>query len=490
MFDLAREQTVGPDQLMELARLSQDSGYDSLGLYLEHRFAYPSVPWAHGLYALTPESVLRVRSEFPSLKIVPFLNVLGHMEGFLRCEPGESLRESSFGGMMGCPSRLDFRKLTKSLVDDIIQCFDSEIIHLGGDEAWELSNCPVCAQTDKPEIYSRHMTPLIEQVLSASRQPAVWGDMFIEHPEILAEIPKQTLVFDWQYRTGLSNSAPSLAAHGHALVGCPTLHVYDAMWVHLKESETNVRQVAFDVKSMNLEGTCLTTWECGLFGAYDTLFPAIEWASNVMDNPSWGTRLVDAYSDHREFAELMGIELNSLGGQFSFDGHRNRLKCRLLAYGNPFLAWKHHGEELAGEAGDKALELSQRAIDCSTGEEFKGVAIFVRTSVEIVRMMEAAKRWYAEGEPDKAVRALSPIRHAFDTLETVARRTRARIGGSLADIERCGLAKRHVETVIHRIRQYGRGELGYVPSFDTLVQTVFVPYDQGCWHRVNKWGCD
>ena len=120
----------------------------------------------------------------------------------------------------------------------------------------------------------------------------------------------------------------------------------------------------------------------------------------------------------------------------------------------------------------------------------KGVAMFVRGAVEFVRMSEASHCWYAQNEPEKAIKALAPARHCFDTLETLARRTYKRIGGSLADIERCRIARDHVERVILRIQKYGRGELGYLPSFDTLTHTRFVPHDQACWWGVNKWGDD
>ena len=48
MYDLAREQTPTLDVLDRLCRLSLDAGYNALGLYLEHRFAFPSLPWAAG----------------------------------------------------------------------------------------------------------------------------------------------------------------------------------------------------------------------------------------------------------------------------------------------------------------------------------------------------------------------------------------------------------------------------------------------------------
>ena len=45
-YDLAREQAPTLEHLDRLCRTTQEAGYDALGLYLEHRFAYASAPWA------------------------------------------------------------------------------------------------------------------------------------------------------------------------------------------------------------------------------------------------------------------------------------------------------------------------------------------------------------------------------------------------------------------------------------------------------------
>ena len=54
-----------------------------------------------------------------------------------------------------------------------------------------------------------------------------------------------------------------------------------------------------------------------------------------------------------------------------------------------------------------------------------------------------------------------------DALRARARRSHERIGGSLADAERCRLAIKHVDEVIVRIRNYGRRQLGYLPARHT-----------------------
>lgn len=489
MLDVAREQSPTLDHLYQYAALTQEAGYDAIGLYLEHRFAFPSAPWAHGSECVTPAMVAALRSEFPSLQIVPFVNLLGHMEGFLYTEEGKAFAEERFAGMQACPCNPKFVSFAERLLDDTLACFDSPMIHIGGDETWQLGKCPRCAEKSKAELYGEHFGPLARRVVEAGRAPAVWGDMFLEHPSALEAMPAETVIFDWQYFGGLEESASVFAERGFRVVGCPTLHVYNAAWFHLAKSEENVRQVARD--SAALHGFCLTTWESGLLGAYDTLFPAIRAAGALAANPD-GAGFLEAYareSDmHGEWARLMGVELESLGGMFGFSGHRHKLKSRVLMYNNPFLAWMHHAEELCGPIGDKALQTVEIANHVAPTEAEKGVCIAVRGMVEFVRIAEEARLLYAAGEPEAAIGKLTATRTTFDTMMRVARRSHERIGGSLADAERCRLAIRQVDEVIVRLRNYGRGQLGYLPAWEVLTHPNFVPHDQGCWWLVNKWG--
>ncbi len=497
MYDLAREQAPTLDHLMGLAAVSLDAGYDGIGLYLEHRFAYPGLPWARGTQALTPDTVRRVRSEFPSLQVVPFVNLLSHVEGFLYSQGGQGLREGAGHGMQACPSRPETTAFAQKVLDDTLAVFDSEIVHIGGDETWQLGDCPECraraeASTEdgKADLFAAHYAPLAQRVVAAGRRPAVWGDMILAHPAAGAAFPKETLIFDWQYFGGVAETAPRLAAHGHEVVACPTLHVYDAAWMHTGPSEENVRRVSRDALDLGLAGVCLTTWEAGLFGAYDTVLPAVAWARTAMDDPDGAPSMLEAYGESAEWARLMGEGLAELGGVFAHDGHRSRLKSRFLLFADPFSLWRHHGAELAGEAGRAAVALCEKAAFFATDEAQRGVTAFVRGAVEFCQLTDRAAVHYAEGRPEKALAALAPLRHLFDTLERVARDTHRRIGGSLADGERCGRARERLEEVMRRVQKYGRGELGYLPAFDVLTHPRWVPYDQACWWLVNRWGCE
>lgn len=496
--DLAREQTPTLDHLRALCRLSLDSGYNGLGLYLEHRFAYASAPWAQGTACVTPDHIRQLRAEFPDLQLVPFLNLLGHMEGFLYTERGHRFAEERFKGMQACATNGEFVRLAEGLVDDAIAAFDSEIVHIGGDETWQLGACPSCrdagqtldAKDPKAGVYRTHFGPLAERVLKAGRRPAVWADMLLEHPRALEAIPHETLILDWQYFKGPGETSKLIVDQGFEVVCCPSILTYDATWMHLPQSQSNIADHIREANELNSAGICVTTWECGLFGNYETLFPAIKEAGRAIARGGQPDLLAGYGAEspaHAEWAELMGSELQRAGGLFAFDGMRSSLKSRLLLYSNPFLAWMHHAEELCGSVGDAALKTIDQAIACAPNGAMRGVSEFARGAIDFVRFAEQAHQAYAQGLPGLAVSALAPTRQTFDNLAKIARATQLNSGGSLADIERCRIAKEHVERVIQRIRNYGDGSLGYLPSFQMLSHPKFVPHDQAGWWLVNDW---
>jgi hypothetical protein len=649
-YDLAREQAPTLDHLRTFCDVTRAGGYNAIGLYLEHRFAYPSTPWAHGKGCVTPEMVRTLIEEYPDLQIIPFVNLLGHMEGFLYTENGARFAEERFKGLQADPTNPDLVRLAEAIIDDTLTIFTSEIVHIGGDETWQLGVGEGSRQRvaeyereagvdGKARLYGDHFGPLARRITDAGRRPAVWGDMFFDHPTALDLIPRDVVIFDWQYFRGPSHTSRLFRERGYDVVYSPALHTYNATWLHLPQSEENVREHAVAAVNDGAYGVCVTTWELALFGNYETILPAIRASGQMLraaeeagadalpnpngadlaqtfltDVPATSEKVVDFDPAHRiltrfldvqahrgeisrqgdaftvtyyypnrsesigelsleqgesillrlahmagmdpdrwheerqgivggtyagvryeihvtstptdlgpsfsfrttplpngatyaayrqapnflkayleegetyeEFARLMGIELLDAGTPFAFTGIRSAMKCRMLLYSNPFLFWLRNRDEILGEAGDKALDVLERAISVSPDSAYRGCAEFARLSIEFVRHTEDARRLYAAGLPGEAAAALIACRQVFENLIRIAKATNLRIGGSLADVERCVAAREHVERVMRRVREYGDGVLGYLPSFETLSHPKFMPNDQANWWLINRW---
>ncbi|MBX3117823.1 MAG: family 20 glycosylhydrolase [Fimbriimonadaceae bacterium] len=538
-YDLAREQAPTLDHLRDFMRLTEDAGYNAFGLYMEHRFAYPSTPWAHAKGCVTPEMVKTLQEEFPNTPIIPFINLLGHFEGMIYTEHGKRYREALLQGMQACPCSTDFIQLCETLVDETIQIFDSEIIHIGGDETWQLGQCEICkakverdnalGKDGKAMLYGSHFGPLAHRVLQKGRRPAVWHDMVLEHPAALEFLPKETLIFDWQYFNNCTETSRQFKERGFDVVCCPSIHTYNSVWCHLPQSEQNVADAVASADEVGAYGVCVTTWECGLMGSYGTILPAIKAAGEMLGNDNHQSTIANLQSDSpspnpsliksptltregnpenyftltdapqmlaayaevgesdAEWARLMSVELPKVGGVFGFSKTRSSLKVRLLLNANPFLCWMHHHEELCGLKGDEALAILDRAAHFAPNPSMRGITEFVKLTIDFVRFAEQARQAYAQGIPGVAVASLAPCRQVFEHLEKVAMAANINWGGSLADIERCRIAHEHVERVIKRIRDYGDGSLGYLPAFEILTHPKFVPHDQASWWLINRW---
>jgi len=530
MYDIAREQSPDRETLDRMADLSMSAGYNALGLYLEHRFAYPSMPWIAGKGAVTPEDVAWLQDRYPDLQIVPFLNLLGHCEGMIYSEPGVKYGCERFKGMQADPTNDAFVELCHRIVDDAVSIFKSDLIHLGGDETFQLGKGASSEarvrqyESDghadgKAALYGAHFGPLAEKVLKAGRTPAVWGDMYYDHPLALEAMPKETVIFDWQYFRTAEHTADRFRDAGFKTVLCPAIQTYSAVWCHLPQSERNVTECAEAAVRRGDYGVCLTTWECGLFGNYETILPAIKASGRILSETTAGDpptkpaeyptglggheaileyqkatsapQFLKAYMElgenTEEWARLVGCELQSAGEFFAYSGHRSHIKSRLLMYSNPFLLWLRDREVILGEAGKRAYQILDTAVVFAPDAAYRGVTEFGKLAIEFVRYAEEAHQFYAEGEVGKAITALTVCRQVFEGLERIAKGTNARIGGSLADIERCIAAREHVEKVIRRVKTYGDGSLGYLPSFETITHPKFIPHDQANWWLINDW---
>lgn len=546
LYDIAREQSPTYDVMRRMCDVTLEAGYNAIGLYLEHRFAYPHAPWAQGSGALDGRTIQRLQDAYRELQIVPFINLLGHFEGILYTEPGSHFAEERFRGMQADPTNEAFVEFAQAMLDDTIATFRSEIIHIGGDETMQLganarSRQAVldyersrASETDgKALLYGNHFGPLAHHVLQAGRRPAMWGDVLLEHPQAIELIPRETLIFDWQYFGDPARTAARFLEVGFEVVLSPTLHTYNASWMHLSQSEENIRQHARAAAEVGATGICVTTWECALFGHYETLLPAIRAAGRMIAEApsSAGTgdsaepiaprtepeasggqpmkilpadereryatlressSFLEAYHyrspRYAEWAELMGSRLQDAGGIFAFNGRRSPLKARLLLYSNPFLLWLRNRDDLLGATGDHASAIARRALTIAPDEATRGISEFVLGAIAFVRAAEDAHRAYAAGLLEDAIAFLEPARDLFDGLATVALNAHRAIGGSLADLERCRIARDHVALVIDRLRRYGDGSLGYQPSFETLTHPKFVPHDQANWWLINRWG--
>lgn len=497
MVDIAREQSPREHVLETMLRRSRAAGYNAVGLYLEHRFAYPSVPWAAGPGCLTGDMVRRVTRRTADqaasgaapagLRVIPFLNTLGHMEGFIRSEGGQALAEgpAAFGGAQMCASRPECATLARSLVADALDAFDDQWVHLGGDETRQLGQCPRCAervaQVGRGGLYGEYFGPLCRFVLERGRRPCLWGDMLIQHPEALDAIPRQTVIFDWQYFSRPRQSTRMFRSRGFDVVCCPSIQSYNAGWCFLAESQRNIDEHAEDARAAEALGVLVTTWEYSFFTHYATTLPLIYAAGRrLARGEDWTAALkAEGGSGYAQAAELLGDRIPE-AAVFLKPGTWRQLREHFVIRQNPFYLWQAWRGEACGTAGDEILRLCDAAEAALEADDPLRFAVQLhRVAVEWVRLVERAWRAYADGRLSRCVRELEAGPGLLGQLRPGLEQA-VSMGGSTADLHRLELLSERIERAGARVRRLGT-DWSYRPAFGTLLHDGYVPGDQAAW---------
>jgi len=499
-YDIAREQSPREDELREMLRRSAAAGYNAIGLYLEHRFAYRSAPWAVGPGCLTPDAVRRLLKAAggagpfgPSgtaaspMRVIPFLNTLGHVEGFIRSQGGQWLAEGRavFGGEQMCATRPECVAFVRDLIADALDAFDDEWVHLGGDETRQLGQCPECAarvaQVGKAGLYAEHFAPLCRLVLERGRRPCLWGDMLLQHPEALAAIPRETVIFDWHYFSRPRDSTRMFREHGFDVVCCPSVQTYNSGWCFLGESLRNIDEHAEDARAAGALGVLVTTWEFSFFTQYPTTLPLIYAAGRrLAGGTDWPSAIAAAGGPgYARAAEVLGDQIPA-AAPFLRPGTWRQFRDHLVIRQNPFQLWLAWRAEACGAAGDAILRLCDEAEKHLPPDSPLRFAVELhRVGVEWVRLAEQAYQAYAAGHLGDCVNLLDRGAQALNRLRYGLERAAAR-GGSAADVRRLELLMGKIKGASQRVRALGEHG-AYRPAFETLTHDAYVSGDQAAW---------
>lgn len=493
-LDIARDQSLRAEALHAICERSRVAGYNAIGLYLEHRYAYPSAPFAAGPGALTPAVAreLVTRHTPGGLRVIPFLNTLGHMEGFIRSQGGQYLAEGdNVWSLQLCPSRPECVEFAQGLVADVLPVFEDEWVHLGGDEAWELGDCRRCAERAKSigaqGVYGAHYGDLCRWVLAQGRRPALWGDMLLKHPEAMEHIPRQTLIFDWQYFNRPRESSAKFRAAGFDVICCPSLQTYNSGWCFLDDTQRIIAEHAADARELGALGVFVTSWEFTFFSHLSGALPlAYAAGARLARGLSWDDALRSyATPAYVRVAEILGREIPAAAA-FLRPGTWRTLRDRLVIRQNPFELWKAWRSEACGAAGDALLrlcgvarEIVERAPRGDVAHELRMPVELHAAALEWVRAVEAAAAQYSNGKLASAAEGVRASAAILLRLRPELERIAA-AGGSGADPARVDRLVRKIEIAAERIEALPTS-VTWRPSFETITHDNYIPGDQAAW---------
>ncbi len=245
LVDISRDKVPTTETLLALVDRLASWKVNQIQLYTEHTFAYigHEEVW-RGASPLTADEV-RGLDDFcreRHVELVPNQNCLGHMERWLR-HPRYAPLALSPGGFVQLgllerpastidptdPASLD---LVRDLLGQLLPNFTSHRVHVGLDEPWELPG-------DRFDDYLAWLRALRALPELDSREMLVWGDILVDHPDALGDLPDGVTVCDWGYEdhSPFAAHADLLGDAGRPFWTCPGT----SAWTSILGRVTNMR---------------------------------------------------------------------------------------------------------------------------------------------------------------------------------------------------------------------------------------------------------
>jgi hypothetical protein len=264
--------------------------------YMEHAFsssAHPLIGPEGG--SLTPAEIRELVAYAKSyhIELVPEQQTFGHLHKALKLEKYNPLAETPYGDVLS-PQQEGSYKLIADWYRELNDLFPSQFFHIGADETFELGQgqSREAARTrGVGAIYFEHLNRVRELLKPYNRKLIFWGDIALNHPDLIGNIPKDLIVANWDYtpRENFAARIDPFKNAGLQQLVCPGVWGWNQIFTHVDTASKNIINFVRDGQAAGAIGMLNTTWdddgetlfEQGWYGI--VLGAAAAWQSGTVD---------------------------------------------------------------------------------------------------------------------------------------------------------------------------------------------------------------
>lgn len=268
--------------------------------YMEHTFSsklHPLIGPEGG--SLTHEEIKELVAYAKSyhVELVPEQQTFGHLHKALKLEKYAPLAEVPYGDVLS-PQQEGTYKLVADWYRELNEVFPGKFFHIGADETFELGegqSREAARLKGVGAVYFEHLNRVRDLLKQYDRKLMFWGDIALNHPDLIGNIPKEMIVANWDYgaKDDFTNRIKPFKDAGLEQLVCPGVGGWNQIFPNVEGSSKNIINFVRDGQAAGALGMMNTTWdddgeslfEMGWYGI--VLGAAASWQSGVVDQKSF-----------------------------------------------------------------------------------------------------------------------------------------------------------------------------------------------------------
>jgi len=272
-------------------------GFNMIVMQVRYRYQFRHHPEVRGYDPLSEDDVKRLLAvcQKNGIKLVPKMNLIGHQSGFHN-EPTDGILHGhnevlsdirdgllraypEFDEQRGvdeilysrsiCLSSREAKDVICELIDELMDVFEADMIHIGCDEVFNAGLCSECSKKSRGELISSWINSINAHVKARGGSILIWGDRLLSTNDTgynrweasddgssiaIDMLSKDIIICDWHYdRYEKYESVDIFAKAGYKIMISP--------WRDKASLEAFLDYaIKHDVGHIN--GVLMTTW-CG-----------------------------------------------------------------------------------------------------------------------------------------------------------------------------------------------------------------------------------
>ena len=261
--DLTRGPSSTPATLRQHVDLGSELKMNLFTYYMEYQYAFqkhPVIGPPDG--SLTPEEL----SELVKYAATRHVDILGNQQSFghlawiLKHPEFAELRETEH---VLCPTNDASYQLLDDLYSEVCPLLPFPMFNVCCDETFGLGTGPAKTLVDQigeGGVYVRHIRRVHDLLQSKyGKRMMMWGDIILQHPDQLDQIPKDTVMLTWGYGAAdnFDNQIAPFTQSGYEFFVCPGISNWSRILPDFSVATQNIQNFVRD-------GAKQGRWACSI----------------------------------------------------------------------------------------------------------------------------------------------------------------------------------------------------------------------------------
>jgi hexosaminidase len=300
-----------------------------LSFYIEHivqPLSHPDFAPSNGKLTIPQIKELSAYAATYHMKLIGSFQSFGHFEKILALPQYKSMGETS---TLISPLDPAAKKFLADVIGELCDAFSAPYFNVNCDETFDLTkgrSKPYIDSVGPAKFYADHLKFLYDIVKSHGKRMMMWGDVALQHEEILDMLPKDVIYLTWEYgdKKSFDPWIQPFVKRNLEFMVCPGILNSYRMFPDMAMAKANIKGFLEQGKQNGSTGAFTTIWDDGatyLFAAdWYGVYVAAEksWNVSAASDSSFDQRFsLAAYNSKDEnyvkalfkMMELRGVEL-------------------------------------------------------------------------------------------------------------------------------------------------------------------------------------